>query len=838
MNKPTTGFDASPLFPNTPWWTRERLFLFFGLLALCCVTRLYDLGRKPIMHDEALFVFYTEFQFVRSFTYEYLPILHGPLLLWITAGIFQVFGTSDYTMRLAAALFGIGGFFWIWTLRGWIGQRGTWFALAFYTVSPGLMFYQRFFRNDDLFFFLTLWIVAAMAWWWRTKSPWWAASFLIANVLLFCNKASSVFIYFTLFTFLLFVLVHDLARGLIDGHRKPLAVVSKVPRPVWLALIYFSIPVAMLVFVLEGIRYEDSVVAAVGRDFPLRDVRSIPMALGWHPEVPDVGRAGLASTWRLFYAGLIVGSIGLAWLTHALVDRQWGRNAIAARCWESLWSGRWIIIGAAGLGLFLYLFIYTTAFKYPMGPFEIYHETLAYWGGQHAQHRIKGPFHMHLVTLVVYEFALVILMLAAWIVLAWKAQWQRGSGLGIVLAAVAFAGFHGAFFGGTGIGYFKYLAAITLVIGLLLTFLPSIGRWGSMASLLVFWIFSYRYFQSAAWSEFFFNSVTRDGVIVAWSGRELLDDRIGMTSGMHLFLVAQLILVAAHLSWMALEKGRRFEAFSLWWLITITGASCYAKEKVPWVGVHISIPLAILGGIYAERIWQWGRSFPGLRQWIWRTVYGFLIVGTVWHFRAAHMASFQHPGDVRERLAYGETVVDLRNHADRIVAYAGISDVRRGSDGEFGGWRSNYNEPTRLRDLRIVVDNEATVWPLRWYFRDLDWSFTTSASAGVESRAHFVFMTPRDANAISGIEEHYRLYRARARMHYTPRMIDWGAMTSLWRSAIPFHNRPQNDRDLERARAEWRAAWRYFAFREVFPNSEMELPTVEYVLAVRKDVDW
>lgn len=831
------GYADRPLLPCRDWWTWGRFALLLGIFALCCATRLYDLGRKPIMHDESLFAYYTEFTLVRSWSYEYMPILHGPAMLWIQTGIFHLFGTNDYTLRLGAALLGIGGFVWIWTLRGWIGSVGTWWALTFYSVSPGLMFYQRFFRNDGLFFFVTLWIVASAAWWWKTRSSRWAASFLLANAVLFCNKESSVFIYFTLATFALLVLVRDHADGFFRqreaGYVRPRV---RPPSPWAIAAVLFFVPVALLVLVFEGIQYEDSVVAAIGRDFVLRDVRSIPLALGWHEDVPGLGRVGESGFWRLAYIGLAVGSIAAGWLVHASIRGCWGRSSVLASAWQSLVRARWAVAGAAGLAVALYLILFTTFFKFPAGPFQLYHETLAYWMGQHAQHRIRGPFHMHMLIVLIYEFPLVLLMAGSWIALALRMRWEKGSGLGLVLAGVGFAAFHGAFLGGTGIGYFKLLAVGAVLLGALFSFVPTLGRAGSVCAFLLFLLYSLAVFHGTWWFEFM-NTPLGDGV--GMTGRDLLDDRIGLTSGMHLFLIALLILVAAHLAWDALGNGRGFEAFTLWWLITMTGAASYAREKVPWVGVHISIPLVILAGIYVQRLWNWCGTLRGRAAARTALVCVFAL-SAVWTFRAAHMANFRHPGDVRERLAYGETVIELKLHAERIVGYAEITSVRAGTDVDpfTGDWRSNYNRPAAQRHVRVAIDNETVVWPLRWYLRDIEHTDAVPTSSAMAQDYHFIFTTPALARETEGLADRYHLLRGRSRMHYLPRRVDFDGLLGLWRVTIPYHNRGQGGRDarLERARQEWRGVWRYFVHRELPHTTPSELPTPEYVLAVRKDL--
>ena len=66
-------------------------------------TRLVDLGARPVMHDESMFAYYSAMHIAERLDYQYLPILHGPAMLWVQALVFHVFGFSDYTMRLGCA---------------------------------------------------------------------------------------------------------------------------------------------------------------------------------------------------------------------------------------------------------------------------------------------------------------------------------------------------------------------------------------------------------------------------------------------------------------------------------------------------------------------------------------------------------------------------------------------------------------------------------------------------------------------------------------------------------------------------------------------------------------
>lgn len=148
--------DSSSTDPLPP---RLAVALFVPLLVYTAVTRLMALGLKPVQHDESMFAYYSHLM-LDGKPYEFMPILHGPLLEWTTAGVFSLFGASDATMRLFPALCGIGIVVMVWGLRGATGRRAALLAVLFIALSPTLLFFSRFCRNDLPFLFtatVTLW---------------------------------------------------------------------------------------------------------------------------------------------------------------------------------------------------------------------------------------------------------------------------------------------------------------------------------------------------------------------------------------------------------------------------------------------------------------------------------------------------------------------------------------------------------------------------------------------------------------------------------------------------------------------------------------------------------
>lgn len=117
--------------------------LFVVSLAL----RLYDLGDRPFHHDESIHAWFTD-HLVQTGEYKYDPVYHGPVQYYVNSISFLVFGDSDFSARLPAALGGTGLVLMALLLRGRYGARTAFVAGILLSLSPNLLYYTRFCRED------------------------------------------------------------------------------------------------------------------------------------------------------------------------------------------------------------------------------------------------------------------------------------------------------------------------------------------------------------------------------------------------------------------------------------------------------------------------------------------------------------------------------------------------------------------------------------------------------------------------------------------------------------------------------------------------------------------
>jgi uncharacterized protein (TIGR03663 family) len=136
--------------------------LIFGILILLTVfSRLYELGERVMSHDEVNHVYFA-WQFFRGSEYAHHPLSHGPLQFHLLSFFFFLFGDSDFSARLHAAVFSIGTVVFLWKYRKYLGRTGTLVSTALYIVSPFMLFYGRYARNEAQAAFLgllTVWSV-------------------------------------------------------------------------------------------------------------------------------------------------------------------------------------------------------------------------------------------------------------------------------------------------------------------------------------------------------------------------------------------------------------------------------------------------------------------------------------------------------------------------------------------------------------------------------------------------------------------------------------------------------------------------------------------------------
>jgi uncharacterized protein (TIGR03663 family) len=135
--------------------SRWELLAFAAILAIAATLRFWDLGSRAFHGDEAIHAGFA-WQLADGRGYVHNPLTHGPFQFIGTALIFVLFGDSDYTARVLPALFGTALVALPFFLRGYLGRTGAVVTSLLLAVSPTLLYFSRFAREDIYFAFFTL----------------------------------------------------------------------------------------------------------------------------------------------------------------------------------------------------------------------------------------------------------------------------------------------------------------------------------------------------------------------------------------------------------------------------------------------------------------------------------------------------------------------------------------------------------------------------------------------------------------------------------------------------------------------------------------------------------
>jgi len=136
------------------------LWIFLGLAMMALGMRLWDLGGRPYHYDESLHTHYSWRLFAGE-GYRHEPWMHGPLQFFLNALVFAIFWDDDFTARLIYTFFGAGLVFLPYFLRNYTGRAAAIIASVMLAVSPMLLYFSRYSRNDIImgFFAFALFIL-------------------------------------------------------------------------------------------------------------------------------------------------------------------------------------------------------------------------------------------------------------------------------------------------------------------------------------------------------------------------------------------------------------------------------------------------------------------------------------------------------------------------------------------------------------------------------------------------------------------------------------------------------------------------------------------------------
>lgn len=188
-NAPADAQEAGRT-PRDGWWWGS-----LAILVVAALLRLIYLTQKPLHHDEGVNGLFLVNLF-RTGYYHYDPSnYHGPSLYYlavIPTAINNLFhwghGLSTFAIRFVTAAFGVGVVWLMLCLRRYAGSAAALAAAAFAAVSPGFVFFSRYFIHEILFVFFSLGVIVAWLWYRDTGQPRYLMLASASAAMLFATK--------------------------------------------------------------------------------------------------------------------------------------------------------------------------------------------------------------------------------------------------------------------------------------------------------------------------------------------------------------------------------------------------------------------------------------------------------------------------------------------------------------------------------------------------------------------------------------------------------------------------------------------------------------------------
>jgi uncharacterized protein (TIGR03663 family) len=431
INQPITkemkkSWMDSPVF-SSPVINIEKI-IFAVILILAIFTRFYMLEPRVMSHDETSHTYFS-WLFFKGNGYAHDPITHGPLQFHLVALSYFLFGDSDTTARIPAALFSIATVAFMWNYRRYLGRAGALVAALLLTISPYMLFYGRYVRNEAFVAFFAVVMLWSMLRYIETAKPKYLYIFTAVTVLHFCTKETSFIYAAQALLFLALYLVYRLTqrRWVRDRFRTSFLIalisslfililgmiikvfgakLSATGEPVYPFLASFQAPIPIIIIILGLLVAILAIYFAIS-GFGLSRIREersfdLLMLLGTLV-LPQLSAFGINFLgWKIPVNATEVNALtGPDVLHMAYIVVPFFLVSILLGLW---WNWRQWLINAA-IWYTIYIVFYTSMFTNGVGFFTGLVGSLGYWIAQQAVNRGSQPFYYYaLIQIPLYEF--------------------------------------------------------------------------------------------------------------------------------------------------------------------------------------------------------------------------------------------------------------------------------------------------------------------------------------------------------------------------------------------------------------------------------------------------
>jgi predicted membrane-bound mannosyltransferase/DNA-binding beta-propeller fold protein YncE len=366
--------------------------------------------------------------------YAHDPVTHGPFQFHLLAASYFIMGDSDFSARVPAALFSIAAVaFVMLAFPKYLGRKGALLAGLFFLISPFLLYYGRYTRNEafielfavmmlyavlryldkrDNFSLILLTVTSALHFTTKETAYMYVAELMVfLAVYLFIQLAKSpkwkstnarkLFIFFSLLAITLFALTgYEALQSASEAEvvEDGTAYAEGVSASTW--MVYFGVAFAAvavgdLIYLISNVGWKtireeasfDLLMILGITVLPLLTAFPVKM-LGWN--ALDYSNAGMIRTGGIFLIMVAI-AFGLGW--------WWNRSKFVLH-----------------MGIFYSIFtiFYTTFFTNPKGFATGMVGSLGYWLVQQSVERGTQPLYYYaLIQMPIYEYLSIIGLLLA-----------------------------------------------------------------------------------------------------------------------------------------------------------------------------------------------------------------------------------------------------------------------------------------------------------------------------------------------------------------------------------------------------------------------------------------
>ena len=189
---PTSEKPSLLDMPLKRWFPLNvETLLMVLLLAVAIITRFYDLGARAMSHDEINHVI-PSFSLYSGNGFKVDPMSHGPIQIHMMALSYALFGDNDFTARLPAAVLNLAAILVaLFAFRRYLGRTGALVAGALIIISPLMLYYARYARNESYIVFWGILTIYAILRYLERGERWALFLFTAVNALHFTDKATS-----------------------------------------------------------------------------------------------------------------------------------------------------------------------------------------------------------------------------------------------------------------------------------------------------------------------------------------------------------------------------------------------------------------------------------------------------------------------------------------------------------------------------------------------------------------------------------------------------------------------------------------------------------------------